>query len=223
MGDLEAGPGLRPTVPLLSSAQRVLCLGAHPDDIEIGCGATVRSLAESGSVEIHWLVLTSTQTRAAEAAASAHRYLGTAQTLTVRDFRDGYLPYDSPSRVKEAVLAHRETFTPDLVLCPRRDDAHQDHRFVAALALQVYRSQVILEYEIPKYDGDLGLANVYAPVTEGAADRKIADLHVDFPSQLGKPWFDEALFRGIMRLRGAEAGAASGLAEAFVSRKLVIG
>lgn len=210
------------TVPLLSSARRVLCLGAHPDDIEIGCGATIRTLAEAGTAEIRWLVLTSTETRAAEAAASAHRYLGTAATLTVRDFRDGYLPYDAPARVKESVVAHRETFDPDVVLCPRRDDAHQDHRFLAELALQVYRSQVILEYEIPKYDGDLGRANVYVPVTAEAADRKIEDLHADFPSQHGKPWFDDALFRGIMRLRGTEAGADTGLAEAFVCRKLVV-
>ncbi len=213
---------MRPAA-LLASVDRVLCIGAHPDDIEIGCGATLRALERANpAADTRWLVLTSTEMRRAEAGDSAKRYLGDEAPLTIHSFRDGHLPYDDPGAVKAAVLEHRGSFTPDVVLSPRRGDAHQDHRFAGELAWQVYRDQAILEYEIAKYDGDMGSPNVYVPVAQDDCDRKIADLFAAFPSQVGQPWFHEGAFRGLMRLRGIECAAPSGYAEAFYVGKLTL-
>jgi LmbE family N-acetylglucosaminyl deacetylase len=211
-------------IETLASAERVLAIGAHPDDIEIGCGGTLLGLRRiNPAVDIRWLVLTGDDERAAEARASARRYLGESGGLTQHRFRDGYLPYADPQAVKEAVAAHREEFSPDLVLAPRTDDAHQDHSYAGRLVAQLYRHQIIAHYEIPKYDGDLGVVNVFVALDTTDVTAKIENLLAAFPSQAGRPWFDEATFRAIMRLRGVESRAASGYAEGFVAPKIVFG
>ncbi len=221
-GNPNAEPDVR-VAELFSSLTSVLCVGAHPDDIEIGSGATLRVMRRAQpALDMRWLVLTSTPERASEAHVSAGRYLGDANLATVLSFRDGHLPYDEPAAVKAALIAHRRGFVPDLVLAPSLRDAHQDHRFVGELVGQVYRDQVVLHYETAKYEGDLGTANVYVPASEEDVRRKIDDLLAAYPSQVTKPWFEESLFRGLMRLRGVEAKATSGYAEAFHAPKLIV-
>lgn len=208
---------------LFETARSVMCLGAHPDDIEIGCGGTLAAMLElHPTLDVRWLVLTGTETRQKEARHSAATYLGDDSRLTLHGFRDGYLPYDDPARVKDAVVAARSERNPDIVLAPRLVDAHQDHRFVGELAWQVFRDTVILEYEIAKFEGDLAGANVYAPLSQDAADRKVVRLFASYPSQHDKPWFVRETFLGLMRLRGVEAGSGIEYAEAFTASKLLI-
>lgn len=208
----------------LERAPRVFVVGAHSDDAEIGAGGTIaRLVAERPDATVTWLILAAAdQGRAAEARSSAERLLAgvAAREIDVRSLRDGYLPYSGPAP-KEAVAEHA-ALDPDLVLCPRRDDAHQDHRLVAELLPQVFRRATILEYEVPKWDGDLGTANFYVPLTAGDADAKVEHLLRAFPSQLGRVWYREETFRAILCLRGIECRALDGFAEAFVCRKLVV-
>ncbi|MEZ5099274.1 MAG: PIG-L deacetylase family protein [Thermoleophilia bacterium] len=201
----------------------LLCLGAHSDDAEIGCGGTVlRLLEEHPAAHVVWVVLAASGERREEAVASARRLLGNASCeIVVEAFRDGFLPHDSV-RVKERFEALKEAVSPDLILTHTRDDMHQDHRLVNELTWNTWRSHLILEYEIPKVDGDLGRPNLYVPLTAEQVERKVAHLLEAFPSQRGKHWFDAELFRGLMRLRGMEAVSPSGYAEAFVARKLVL-
>jgi LmbE family N-acetylglucosaminyl deacetylase len=208
---------------LLSEVRGVVAIGAHPDDIEIGCGATIARLRRvNPEADVRWVVLSGEGARRSEAEESARRHLGDSGRLTMHDFRDGYLPYDDPASVKEALVAHRDVFSPDLVMAPRADDAHQDHALAGRLAGEVYRSQVLFHYEIAKYDGDLGAVNVFVPLSGDEVAAKIADVLASFPSQAHRPWFGEATFRGLMRLRGIEAGAESGYAEAFWAPRLIV-
>jgi LmbE family N-acetylglucosaminyl deacetylase len=203
---------------------RVLVVSAHADDAEIGAGGTIaRLVGERSDAEVTWLVLAAGDpVRAVEARTSAGRLLaGVAHAVVdVQQLRDGYLPY-SGTAAKEALAAHA-SIDPDLIVGPRRDDAHQDHRHVAELVPQVFRRATILEYEIPKWDGDLGPANVYVPLSGEQAFAKIAHLQAAFPSQEGRDWFSDATFRAILRLRGIECRATEGFAEAFICRKLVV-
>ena len=203
---------------------RILVVGAHADDAEIGAGGTIlRLLAERPDSSVTWLVLAAPDpARASEAEASAGRLLtgAASRTTDIRDLRDGYLPYLG-SDAKDAVAAHAGA-DPDLVIGPRRDDAHQDHRLAAELLPQVFRRATILEYEVPKWDGDLGPANLYVPLSADDADAKIDHILAAFPSQAGRDWFSEATFRAVLRLRAIECRAADGAAEAFVCRKLVV-
>ena len=203
---------------------RILVVGAHADDAEIGAAGTIlRLLAERPDSSVTWLVLAAPDpARASEAESSAARLLAgaAAHTTDIRDLRDGYLPYLG-SGPKEAVAAHAG-LDPDLVIGPRRDDAHQDHRHTAELLPQVFRRATILEYEVPKWDGDLGSANLYVPLSAADADAKVAHILAAFPSQAGRDWFSEATFRAVLRLRAIECRAADGQAEAFVCRKLVV-
>ncbi len=210
-----AGPSDRPL--------RVLAIGAHADDIEIGCGGTLlRWAAEHPGLALDWLVLSAGGERRAEAAASPLALLpGTPPRVTILDLRDGYFPADFGA-VKDAVVAARERHDPDVIVCHRREDAHQDHRLVAELAPQVFRDRLILEYEVPKWDGDLGPANVYVPLTDALAERKIDHLMAAFPSQRERAWFTPDTFRATLRLRGIEAGSPTAQAEAFTCRKLVL-
>jgi LmbE family N-acetylglucosaminyl deacetylase len=203
---------------------RILVAGAHSDDAEIGAGGTIaRLVAERPDAEVTWLVLAAADpARAAEARESADRLLaGVARAVVhLGELRDGYLPYFGPA-AKEALAAHAAA-DPDLVLSPRRDDAHQDHRHLAELVPQVFRRATVLEYEVPKWDGDLGAANLYVPLTVEEASRKVAHIRAAFPSQQDRAWFSEETFRAILRLRGVECRAPDGMAEAFVCRKLVV-
>ena len=202
---------------------RVLALGAHPDDIEIGCGgALLRLIAEGRVAEVTWVVLSGDGPRPTEARAGADAILAGVPRVDVRleTFRDGYFP--ALFEPIKDVLESLGPVDPDLVLAPRRDDAHQDHRLLGELVGTVFRDHLVLEYEIPKYDGDLGPTNVYVDLPAAVVDRKVDVLMGAFPSQLGRAWFTAETFRGLARLRGVESRAASGYAEAFVCRKAVI-
>ena len=203
---------------------RVLALGAHPDDIEIGCGGTLlRLAAERPDLEVTWAVFAATPERAQEARASAAGFLAglaTPPRVVVHDFRDGFLPY-SGAAVKERFEELKRAAAPDLVLTHYRDDRHQDHRLVSELTWNTWRNHLILEYEIPKYDGDFGSPNVFATLPAATLERKIALLLEHFPTQAGKPWFTEDLFRAVARIRGMESVAPERFAEAFYCRKAV--
>jgi LmbE family N-acetylglucosaminyl deacetylase len=197
----------------------VLCLGAHSDDIEIGAGATLLSLLERGiQLEVHWCVLSE---RAIEARKSAADFLvnTTGSQVEVKSFPDGFFP-EYGEALKEWFESLKQRIEPDLILTHRRDDAHQDHRLVSRLTWNTFRDHCILEYEIPKWDGDIGQPNVYVPVSAAALQRKIDLLMLHFGSQRSKQWFDEETFRGLARLRGMECRAPERYAEAFFGRKL---
>jgi LmbE family N-acetylglucosaminyl deacetylase len=207
-----------------SGPLRVLCLGAHCDDIEIGCGGTLIRLSRTQDVELRWVVLSSTPTREAETrAAAASLFDGRIKVdLTVHSFRDGYLPACA-AEVKETIEALKDEGSPDLIFTTHIGDAHQDHRMLAELTWNTFRDHTILEYEVPKYDGDLGRPNVYVPLHRDEVQRKIDVLHASFPSQRSRQWFDDETFRGLLRLRGVECNAPDRYAEAFHGRKLVMG
>ena len=205
----------------------VLCLGAHSDDIEIGAGGALLQWIASGvELHVHWCVLSAAGPRAAEAEASAAAFLkGAASShIELESFRDGYFPYDG-AKVKDWFEALRKRAQPDLILTHRREDAHQDHREVAKLTWNSFRNHQILEYEIPKWDGDLAQPNLYVPLERSVMDRKTRLLMEHFATQRSKDWFDEETFRGLARLRGMECRSGAGFAEGFVMRKaqLVLG
>lgn len=203
--------------------RRVLALGAHSDDIEIGCGATLLALQQAHEVDVTWVVLGADGVREEEAKASANAFLAEAKSSSVvcHRLRDGYFPYVG-GEVKDVFEELKSRLNPDLILTHARHDLHQDHRVVCELTWNTWRDHFILEYEIPKFDGDLGTPNLFVPLTEELARRKTNLLSSAFESQLGKHWFNEELFLGLMRVRGMEARAPSGYAEAFFSRKLVL-
>jgi LmbE family N-acetylglucosaminyl deacetylase len=202
---------------------RLLALGAHCDDIEIGCGGTMLRLAdERPDLEVRWVVFASTPERAAEARASAADFLAgfRSWTLRVHEFRDGYLPYDG-ARVKDVFEALKAEYAPDVVFTHYREDRHQDHRLVSELTWNTWRNHLILEYEVPKYDGDFGSPSVFAPLPAAVLDRKIELILAHFQSQKRKHWLDRDLLQAVARIRGMECVAQEQLAEAFYPRKLV--
>jgi LmbE family N-acetylglucosaminyl deacetylase len=208
----------------LDGVKRVLCLGAHSDDIEIGCGGTVLSLIESSKeIEFYWMVMSSNPERAKEAERSARAFLRPAggKTVVVKSFRDGFLPYIGPA-VKESFEELKKLFSPDAIFTHYRNDLHQDHRLVSELTWNTFRDHLILEYEIPKYDADLGSPNFFVPLSEKIRRRKVDNLMREFASQRDRRWFSEDVFNGLMRLRGIECGAPGGYAEGFYCRKMVL-
>jgi LmbE family N-acetylglucosaminyl deacetylase len=199
----------------------VLCLGAHSDDIEIGAGGTVLGwIASEVRLEAHWCVVSAIGARAAEAEASAGAFLAGAASYSIElaQFTDGFFPYQG-DKIKAWLQVLRARFNPEVVLTHRRSDAHQDHREICQLTWNVFRDQVILEYEIPKWDGDLDHANLYMPLTAAVLERKVELLLSHFGTQRSKDWFDGETFRGLARLRGMECRAPVRYAEAFVVRK----
>ncbi|OGO54945.1 MAG: hypothetical protein A2V85_11220 [Chloroflexi bacterium RBG_16_72_14] len=210
---------LRLTLP--DRPLRVVCLGAHPDDIEIGAGGTILSLAADGRLgEAWWLVLTGEGERADEGRRAAARFADPVRPeVRIEGLRDGYLPA-AWGEAKDRLEALRRDVDPDLVLTHRADDAHQDHRVVSELTTTVFRDHLVLEYEIPKWDGDLGRPNVYLPLSAAATARKAELLRECFPSQAGRDWFGDDTFHALARLRGVECRAPEGYAEAFTGRKL---
>lgn len=200
----------------------VLCLGAHSDDIEIGVGATLLSwLAQGVFLDVHWCVLSGAGAREAEARASANEFLAAASSreVEVMSFKDGFFP-EQGEQIKLWFESLKGRVAPDLIFAHRGDDAHQDHREVSRLAWNTFRDHFILEYEIPKWDGDMARTNTYMPVTSSALQRKIDLLISHFGSQRSKQWFDAETFRGLARLRGMECRAPERYAEAFIARKL---
>jgi LmbE family N-acetylglucosaminyl deacetylase len=209
----------------LDSVRRVLCLGAHADDIEIGCGGTVlRLIADSDRIEFYWMVLCSNADRAREARRSANDFLRGARkkTIEVKAFRDGFLPYIG-APVKECFEELKKSFAPDLIFTHFRHDLHQDHRLVCELTWNTFRNHLILEYEIPKYDGDLQAPNFFVPLSEAIRRKKVRRLMRYFGTQRNKHWFSADLFQGLMRVRGMEIASPACYAEAFHCRKMVFG
>jgi LmbE family N-acetylglucosaminyl deacetylase len=203
---------------------RVLCLGAHSDDIEIGCGGLIlRLLGQRRRVELDWMVFSAAAAREHEARQSAALFLRGAarQRVTIHGFRDGFFPYDG-GEIKKIFETLKDEARPDLILTHYRDDRHQDHRVLSELTWNTFRNHFILEYEIPKFDGDLGAPNCFVPLKRSACLRKVKYLNAVFGSQRDKHWFSEETFMALMRLRGMECRAADGYAEAFYARKLVI-
>ena len=202
----------------------VLCLGAHCDDIEIGCGGTLlRWLEDTPALEVRWAIFSADQDRAAETRASARRFLGREpdQCVTFCNFRDGFLPYQG-SEVKQAFERLKLEFTPDVVFTHYRHDLHQDHRLVSELTWNTFRGPLILEYEIPKWDGDLGKPNAYLPLNERHLRAKIEILCDEYPTQRSHAWFEPESFRSLPRLRGMDIAASQRYAAAFYARKLAL-
>ena len=202
----------------------VLCLGCHSDDIEIGCGGTVLRLAdEYPGCTFDWVVFSATGAREAEARHAAKLFAGAARLRepVLKEFRDGFMPYFG-GEVKAVFEELKHSVTPDVIFTTSRRDAHQDHRLIAELTWNTFRDHLILEYEIPKYDGDLGQPNVFVPLQPEIYEKKIDYLMDAFPSQHSKRWFERSTFLALMRLRGMESNSPSGHAEAFYCRKLVL-
>ena len=205
-----------------ASGLRVLALGAHSDDIEIGAGGMVLRFAQAGA-SFDWVVFSGHGERLHEARTSAAAFCegSCLHSTSVEAFRDGFFPSQA-TEIKERFEALKTHLQPDLVLTHAREDRHQDHRLISDLTWNTFRDALILEYEIPKYDGDLGAPNLFVPISERDAARKVALLHEHFSSQRERDWFDGETFRALLRLRGMECRSESRYAEAFYARKLVL-
>jgi LmbE family N-acetylglucosaminyl deacetylase len=205
----------------LDKLQTVLCLGAHSDDIEIGCGATILKLVrERPGLEVWWVVFTADGKRSAEAKNSARAFLkgaGKSQVI-IQQFRNGYFPFEG-ALIKNFFESLKSRVNPDLVFTHFRNDRHQDHRLVSDLTWNTFRNHLVLEYEIPKYDGDLSSPNCFVQISESVASEKVENLCKYFFTQSNKHWFDRDTFLALMRLRGMES--CTQYAEAFYSRKMV--
>lgn len=204
--------------------RRILCLGAHCDDIEIGCGGTIlRLLREEPQLDVCWKVFSSTPVRKKEALRAAQLFLGPAATkkISVRNYRDGFFP-SQQTRIKQEFEQLKREYEPDLIFTHFRHDLHQDHRVICELTWNTFRNHFILEYEIPKYDGDLGTPNFFAGLGRDICERKAKFLCDTFVSQRSKRWFTADTFLALARLRGIESNALSGYAEGFHCRKLLL-
>lgn len=201
----------------------ILCVGAHADDIEIGCGATLLTLMGARPVRVTWVVFSAAGERSREARASAAGYLDAAEAAEVilHDFEDGLFPAQR-SEIKAVFRGLSQALDPDVVFSHHEADLHQDHQLLGALTRETFRHHLILEYEVPKYDGGLQTPNVFVPVDDEARGRKVELLMQTFASQHDKHWFDPDLFDGLMRLRGTECGSPSGYAEGFHCRKATL-
>lgn len=210
--------------PSLRRPRRILCLGSHSDDIEIGCGGTLlKLLAVRPAAEVRWVVFSADGERVREAQQSAALFLrGVKKSkIVVQDFRNGFFPYLG-LYIKEFFETLKLEFSPDIIFTHYRHDLHQDHRTICELTWNTFRNHLILEYEIPKYDGDLGVPNCFVSLSEGQCRKKIAYILRSFRSQAGKHWFTEDAFRALLRLRGLESASSTRFAEAFYCRKMVL-
>jgi len=201
----------------------ILCLGAHPDDIEIGCGGTIlRLLEELPEAQFYWIVFSGNQIRRKEAYDSATIFLGKAKAkkVDIQGFRESYFPFVGAG-IKDYFEKLGKEISPDIVFTHHRGDAHQDHRVISDLTWNTFRHHFIIEYEVPKYDGDLGVPNWYVLLEEAYVKRKIENLLAVYQTQRQKPWFDEETFRSILKIRGIESRSPTKYAEAFYCRKIV--
>jgi len=206
------------------SGYKILCLGAHCDDIEIGCGGTLLRLLETYSVDfVKWVVFASNEERKQEAITSAAVFLekAKAKEILVLDYRDAFLNF-SGLEIKERFETIKKEIDPDLIFTHYRDDRHQDHRILSDFTWNTFRSHLILEYEIPKFDGDLGIPNYFVRLKEEHADKKIQIILDSFKSQAAKHWFDKETFQALMRIRGMESACITKYAEAFHARKMIL-
>jgi LmbE family N-acetylglucosaminyl deacetylase len=207
-----------------NSVRQVLCLGAHSDDIEIGCGGTVLKLIEMfPRLKFYWVVFGAQGKRQQEASKSATTFLDGVgdQEIIIKNFRDGFFPYDGV-KIKEFFEELKQKVSPDLIFTHFRHDLHQDHRLISDLTWNTFRDHLILEYEIPKYDGDLGNPNLFVHLSPSNYQHKIDYLMSCFETQLNRGWFTENTFAAILRLRGIESNAPHEYAEAFYCRKAVL-
>jgi len=208
----------------LSSGGVILCLGAHSDDIEIGCGGAIRKLIDaSKDLTVHWIILSASGVRDREARSSAETMLSSAKNskIEIRDFRNGFFPYQA-TEIKEYFETLKILKNPDLIFTHYSHDRHQDHRLVSELTWNTYRDHLILEYEIPKYDGDLTSPNVFVALNDEQVKAKQVHLMSHFESQHDKQWFTPETFSSLCRIRGIECNSPTGFAEGFHSRKLVL-
>ena len=215
--------GARSTTSILAPVDTLLCIGAHSDDIEIGAGGTIlRIIEENPGLQVWWVVLGCAGVRAEEAASAAQLFLeGVEQRhVMVHGFRDGYFP-TALAEIKDGFERLKGLVSPGLILTHCREDYHQDHRVVAELTWNTFRSHRILEYEIPKYEGLMVQPNCFVTLDEATARRKVDHLMKAFASQRSKHWFTPDTFTGLMRLRGIESGAPGRFAEGFTARKIV--
>jgi len=202
----------------------ILCLGAHSDDIEIGCGGTVLKLiGQYKNINFHWVVFSSSKKRKGEAKNSANAFLEGAalRTVIIKEFRDGFFPY-AGGKIKNYFEALKRKVDPDLIFTHHGLDLHQDHRLISDLTWNTFRDHLIFEYEIPKYDADLGAPNVFAPLDDATCKKKVQYILKFFKSQVKNQWFTEETFRAILRLRGIESNSATQYAEGFYCRKLTL-
>lgn len=207
-----------------SPLRSILCLGAHSDDIEIGCGGTVLTLlARHPALAVHWIVFSADAAREREARLGAGLFLGSARgpTVEVKQFRDGFFPYIG-GEIKAYFEELKRDLSPDLIFTHYGADRHQDHRLIAELTWNTWRNHLVLEYEVPKYDGDLGSPNCFVELDASTCRTKTEHLLSAFASQRARAWFTRETFEGLMRLRGVECGALGGYAEAFYARKLAL-
>jgi LmbE family N-acetylglucosaminyl deacetylase len=206
-----------------SGALTILCLGSHSDDIEIGCGGTILRLKEQYPDSVfHWVVFSAIGVREAEARRAAELFVGSRlKSPLLKTFQDGFMPYVG-GEVKAVFERELKQLSPDLIFTHNHKDAHQDHRLISELTWNTFRDHLILEYEIPKYDGDMGRPGVFVPLAAEVCEKKIGYILQAFESQKTKCWFERETFFSLMRLRGMECNAPSGYAEAFYCRKLVL-
>jgi LmbE family N-acetylglucosaminyl deacetylase len=200
----------------------VLCLGSHCDDIEIGCGGTILKLiTEYPNIHFYWVIFSSNEQRKQEAQKSSSLFLENVKTkkVIIHNFRDGFLPFFS-MEIKDRFEEIKKEFDPDLIFTHYRDDRHQDHRLISELTWNTFRNHLILEYEIPKYDGDLGIPNFFVNLDKSICQRKLCYIIENFESQKNKQWFDEETFTSLLRLRGIESNSSTRYAEAFYCRKI---
>jgi LmbE family N-acetylglucosaminyl deacetylase len=210
-------------LPSHTAPLKILCLGSHSDDIEIGCGGTIlRLLSCDANLEVVWVVFSSSREREQEARNSAELFLAQAKRkeIIVEHFRDGFFPFDG--REIKDFFEGLKRISPDLIFTHSRKDAHQDHRLISGLTWNTFRNHFILEYEIPKYDGDLGRPNLFVPLEQEIYEKKVHHIVNTFATQRVKRWFEKETFLALMRLRGMECVAPSGHAEAFYCHKLVV-
>jgi LmbE family N-acetylglucosaminyl deacetylase len=207
-----------------SEPLNILCLGAHSDDIEIGCGGTILRLREQYPQSVfHWIVFSAIGTRESEAKRGADLFVDPRRLKgpLLKSFPDGFMPF-SGSEVKTVFEQMKQSVSPDVIFTHNRKDAHQDHRLLAELTWNTFRDHLILEYEVPKYDGDMGKPSVFVPLSQADSQKKIDNIMDAFKSQQSKRWFQRDTFLSLMRLRGMECNSPSGYAEAFYCRKLVL-
>jgi LmbE family N-acetylglucosaminyl deacetylase len=203
---------------------KILCLGAHPDDIEIGCGGTIlRILGEMPNAQIYWVVFSGNQKRREEACKSADLFLKNAnwKKTDFKQFRESYFPFIG-TEIKDSFEKLKADFSPDFIFTHYSKDAHQDHRLISNLTYNTFRDHLIFEYEIPKYEGDLGNPNLYACLSKSQVAQKIENICGIFQTQKERHWFDEETFKAILRLRGVGCNSPSKFAEAFYCSKIVL-
>jgi LmbE family N-acetylglucosaminyl deacetylase len=211
-------------LPNTRSPRKVLCLGAHPDDIEIGCGGTILKLTkEHPNTDFFWVVFSANKSRAEEARKSFRYFLNSIRSkeLAMKSFRESFFPYQG-AELKEYFEELKHTFKPDVIFTHCRSDLHQDHRLLSELTWNTFRDHLIFEYEIPKYDGDLGAPNVFVPLDKATYEKKVSSILRCFRSQSAKSWFDEATLMSMLRIRGVESNSPTKYAEAFYCRKMLL-